>query len=242
MPSGVRIPLPAPFPEPALFAGFFVTVYGRIYNSMKLVLLHHGTTDYNERRLIDGQLDASRLTEQGRREARRSAVELWKKKIKPDVIVSSDLYRTLETSAFVQDQFGGEAEVPIYVDKRLREINMGKREGTPMPAVFIGNIAAHILDGIGIPYAKSGESNLETRERIDSFFDDFFNDFEKADCAVIVTHQLPMQHAGKIINQNVSIVPPSVEGVKGADMWYFDTSNVHSFIAAFSPSESLSKE
>lgn len=204
---------------------------------MKIVLLHHGSTDYNEGRKIDGQLNASRLTEIGKKQVRSSAKHLWKNKIAPEVIFSSDLHRTLETSAIVQDELGGQDKLPIIVDPRLREIDMGQREGTKMPAVFIGNLAAHLFDGIGIPYAKGGESNLEVRERIDDFFHDFFVNHGDVQCALVVTHQLPMQHAGKILNLNNPVVTVGVDRLKGADMWYFDTNARQPFVEDFVPSK-----
>lgn len=69
------------------------------------------------------------LTEKGRREVRKAAQELKKKKI--DVILTSDLMRTRETSEIL----GAELGIKPRIEKALREIDVGKLNGKPLNEV-----------------------------------------------------------------------------------------------------------
>jgi probable phosphoglycerate mutase len=59
----------------------------------------------------------------GRAQAAAAAVALAP--MRPDAIVASDLSRTFDTAASV----GAEVGLPVSVDRRLREINLGEWEG-----------------------------------------------------------------------------------------------------------------
>ena len=88
----------------------------------RLVMWRHGETDYNATGRMQGHLD-SVLTEVGRNQARFAVPALAR--FSPDIVVTSDLRRAMDTATTFTDQVG----VPLRVDKRLRETNLGLWQG-----------------------------------------------------------------------------------------------------------------
>ncbi|HEV8557020.1 MAG TPA: histidine phosphatase family protein [Actinophytocola sp.] len=88
----------------------------------RLVLWRHGETDYNATGRMQGQLD-SMLTQVGRNQARFAVPVLAR--FAPDVVVSSDLRRATDTATVFTTATG----VPLRIDKRLRETNLGIWQG-----------------------------------------------------------------------------------------------------------------
>lgn len=88
---------------------------------MKLVMVRHAKTDYNDNGLVQGMTDIP-LNEEGIMQASRLKEKL--KDIKFDLCFSSPLKRTLKTAKIiVGDDF------PIITDELLIERNMGTYEG-----------------------------------------------------------------------------------------------------------------
>lgn len=88
----------------------------------RLVMWRHGETDYNATGRMQGHLD-SVLTDVGRNQARFAVPALAR--FSPDIVVTSDLRRAMDTATTFTDQVG----VPLRVDKRLRETNLGLWQG-----------------------------------------------------------------------------------------------------------------
>lgn len=82
----------------------------------------HGETDYNATGRMQGHLD-SQLTEVGRNQARFAVPVLAR--FSPDIVVTSDLRRAMDTATTFTEVTG----VPLRVDKRLRETNLGLWQG-----------------------------------------------------------------------------------------------------------------
>jgi 2,3-bisphosphoglycerate-dependent phosphoglycerate mutase/probable phosphoglycerate mutase len=87
-----------------------------------LILLRHGETDWNAARRMQGQHDID-LNETGRQQAAAAAASVAA--LRPDVIVSSDLRRAVDTAAAVAAVAG----LPVTTDPRLRETSLGRWEG-----------------------------------------------------------------------------------------------------------------
>lgn len=87
-----------------------------------LVMLRHGQTEYNAGSRMQGQLDTD-LSELGREQAVAAAEVLAKRQ--PLTIVSSDLRRALDTAVCLGERAG----LPVLVDTRLRETNLGEWQG-----------------------------------------------------------------------------------------------------------------
>ena len=89
-------------------------------------LLRHGRALSNKKRIISCWPEISRfpLTREGRKQIKAAAEKLEKKEI--DLIFTSDLLRTLQTSEIV----GKKLNIKPKIDKRLREYNVGIFNGT----------------------------------------------------------------------------------------------------------------
>jgi broad specificity phosphatase PhoE len=94
----------------------------------RLVLWRHGETDYNATGRMQGQLD-SVLTEVGWKQARFAVPALAR--FSPDLVVASDLRRATDTATVFTSATG----VPLRIDKRLRETNLGIWQGMTGPEV-----------------------------------------------------------------------------------------------------------
>lgn len=88
----------------------------------RLILLRHGETEFNRARRMQGHLDVV-LTARGREQASRVAPVLAAKL--PLAIVSSDAQRATQTAQAISDLCG----VPVQLDSRLRETDMGAWTG-----------------------------------------------------------------------------------------------------------------
>lgn len=88
----------------------------------QLVLWRHGETDHNATGRMQGQLD-SVLTQVGWQQARFAVPALAR--YSPDLVVSSDLRRAMDTATVFTTATG----VPLRVDKRLRETHLGIWQG-----------------------------------------------------------------------------------------------------------------
>lgn len=87
-------------------------------------LLRHGQTDWNLQGRWQGQASfAPGLNEAGFAQARSAAEEL--SEIQFGAIYSSDLLRARQTAEAVAEKQG----LPVFLDERLREVNLGEWEG-----------------------------------------------------------------------------------------------------------------
>ncbi len=88
---------------------------------MKLIMVRHAKTDYNDKGLVQGMTDIS-LNEEGKMQANKLKEKL--KDIKFDICFSSPLKRTLETAKIILGN-----DFSIITDELLLERNMGTYEG-----------------------------------------------------------------------------------------------------------------
>jgi broad specificity phosphatase PhoE len=129
-----------------------------------LVLVRHGQSSWNELRLVQGQNDEARLTSKGREQALRAAGELRQGRF--DLIVSSDLVRTVETAQIIGDVLG--LEIDLDVD--LRERCYGVAEGGSLDAITAAMVGVEngvITNEDAKP--EGGETLAEVRERAGRF-------------------------------------------------------------------------
>lgn len=87
-----------------------------------LTLLRHGETDWSRDGRFQGLADVP-LTAEGRRQAERAAGRLRDSGVVR--VFSSDLARARVTAGIVADRLG----VPVELDPRLREVDVGSWEG-----------------------------------------------------------------------------------------------------------------
>lgn len=85
-------------------------------------LIRHGVTDWNLSRRAQGHTDIP-LNEEGRSQAEKLALRLQHEQW--DLLYSSDLGRARETAQAIASL----KRLPVEVDRRLREVNLGQIEG-----------------------------------------------------------------------------------------------------------------
>ncbi len=93
-----------------------------------IFLTRHGQTDWNAERRWQGHADPP-LNERGREEAHALAESLVSHGI--EAIYSSDLVRARETAEIVAARLG----LPVTLDARLREVDVGEWSGLTTPEI-----------------------------------------------------------------------------------------------------------
>ena len=96
--------------------------------SLRLVLVRHGLSSFNEKGLIQGRTDDSYLTEKGYAQALKSGEAL--SNINFERIYSSPLVRAAETAKTIQRNLQNECNI-IY-DKNLLEVDLSSWSGLSM--------------------------------------------------------------------------------------------------------------
>ena len=125
----------------------------------RLVMLRHGQTEFNAGSRMQGQLDTE-LSDLGRDQAVAAAEVLAKRQ--PQLIVSSDLRRALDTAVVLGERSG----LPVEVDTRLRETHLGDWQGMThleVDAAAPGARLAWRNDATWAPHG--GESRVDVAAR-----------------------------------------------------------------------------
>lgn len=133
----------------------------------RLIVVRHGQTEWNAVDRFQGYLD-TKLSEMGRKQAAALADRLQNGNI--SAIYSSDLQRAMQTAQPIAQKL----QLPIKVDQRLRERNMG---------IFQGLTFAEISEKFPQEHANfmtwdpdyiipEGESSRQKYERTISCFDE----------------------------------------------------------------------
>jgi broad specificity phosphatase PhoE len=155
-------------------------------NDARLILIRHGQTEWNATGRWQGQADPP-LNDLGRAQARQTAQELISHDI--DVLISSDLARARETAEIIGVAIG----LPVQLEPRLREINLGDWQG-----LYSDEIRARWPDEmktwIESPLAirpPHGESIRELAARVWAAVDDLVTRYPDK-CVGIVAHELPI--------------------------------------------------
>ncbi|MGH3871339.1 MAG: histidine phosphatase family protein [Pseudonocardiaceae bacterium] len=146
----------------------------------RLVLWRHAESDYNVALRMQGQLD-SQLTITGLGQAQRAARLLAG--LQPEVLLTSDLSRAEDTAAVLAAETG----MPLRVDKRLRETNLGKWQGlthAEVEAMFPGGIQTWRGDPQWAP--PGGETRVEVAARAAPVVAEL--DADGHESAVLCTH------------------------------------------------------
>jgi len=129
----------------------------------RLWLIRHGQTDWNLTGRWQGQAaDAPGLNDTGYAQALTVHEQL--KGIKISAIYSSDLLRARQTADLIAESLG----LPVTLEPRLREINLGVWEGMPsdeIEAKYPQELAQRALDPFHTR-APNGESPQDVVERV----------------------------------------------------------------------------
>ena len=104
----------------------------------KIVLVRHGESIWNQESKFTGWTNIP-LSENGRKEAEKIAITLIQNNIYPNILFSSVLQRSVETSNIIRttliqqrmESFHNIKDLPIYTSWRLNEKHYGTLEGIP---------------------------------------------------------------------------------------------------------------
>lgn len=108
-------------------------------NLTTFYLVRHGETDWNKKRLIQGQTDTV-LNEHGIEEAKAIAQKF--KDIKLDLAFSSDLLRAKRTAEII----ALEHQLAVQATEKLRERNFGSLQGQPSDILITHEKLMHTLN------------------------------------------------------------------------------------------------
>ena len=161
----------------------------------KYLLMRHGEAEHNVKGILTSDREAiHHLTEKGKKEALITAEKLKDEKI--DVIIVSPLVRTTETAEIVKSVLGN---IPMIIDKRIREEDFGVVSGTPFEKFkdYFPTFEYRLHNA-----PKDGESLLETRDRIGEFLYETENKYKNKNILVI-THDGPAS-LFEVINSGVN--------------------------------------
>jgi len=93
-------------------------------DTIVLHFVRHGETPYNAERRIQGQMHDVPLSDRGREQAREIADELARI-AKPELIISSDLLRAMQTAEIIAERLA----LPVTPEPALRERHFGIAQG-----------------------------------------------------------------------------------------------------------------
>jgi probable phosphoglycerate mutase len=144
----------------------------------RIVILRHGRTEWNAQSRYQGQADPP-LDSVGQAQAMQAAGLIAA--MSPDMLVSSDLQRAQDTAAKVASLSG----LPLGIDKRLRERNLGHWEGLTRDEVKARypDEFADWLAGRDVT-RRGGESRREVADRAMSLV----SSLPEVDLVVLVSH------------------------------------------------------
>ena len=126
-------------------------------------LVRHAESLWNVQGRYQGHADSG-LTEEGRRQADRFGAAFAASVPAPEVVVSSDLPRVIDTARVYADRIGAE----IRLDPALREMSVGDWAGLTFEeaAVAHPSIVARVAAGEDLTRGEGGETFADTRERV----------------------------------------------------------------------------
>ena len=168
-----------------------------------VIMVRHGQARNNVKRMLAGRMDGVPLTPEGVRQAEHAAKMLASAGV--SAIYSSPIERAAETARMISEACG----VPVVVDERLTEIDMGKFTGMTFEEVVSGHddIFAKFYGG-DVEIAHKGVETFEqVRRRVTGIVSEVVsgggsaggeggaddNDDDDNGNAVLVTHMDPIK-------------------------------------------------
>ena len=158
----------------------------------KYFAMRHGEGEHNISGIAASRIDSPvHLTENGKLNTEAAAEKLSDKKI--DFIYASPLLRTKETAEIVAKKLGISSDEVVF-DKRLKEIDVGGREGKKFSFIdFFQNLKSFDEK------IDNGESPKDVRRRVAKFFYEI-EEKHKGKNVLIVTHGIFFEIIESILN------------------------------------------
>ncbi|HEU5240582.1 MAG TPA: histidine phosphatase family protein [Ornithinibacter sp.] len=149
----------------------------------RVVVLRHGETDHNAARIWQGHLDTT-LSDLGLEQADAAGPAIAA--LSPDRIVSSDLTRARLTAESV----GRACGIPVTLDPRFREIDVGAWQG--MGAAEVADrwpeVQAALARGEDVRRGEHGETVADVAERVGAALTEHLDALGPGECLVVSTH------------------------------------------------------
>lgn len=154
----------------------------------RVLLLRHGTTDWNNDGRFQGQADVP-LNAEGLALAERTAVTLAG--YRPTSLVSSDLSRARETAQAVATVTG----LDVAVDPRLREVDVGSWAGLDMETVgrLEPDFWPALREGRDFRRSPEGETATESGERVAAALREYTAAAADGEVVLVVGHGLSLR-------------------------------------------------
>lgn len=130
---------------------------------MKIYLVRHGETDWNQAGLLQGQTDIA-LNAQGLEQAREAAERL--KEVPFEIAFCSPLIRAKRTAETII----GDRKITLTTDERLRELNFGPWEGVDIRTIKDAASQPFTNPGSYVP-PEGAESFAQLYKRSGEFVD-----------------------------------------------------------------------
>lgn len=133
---------------------------------VQLILLRHGQTTWNQRKIVQGHDDGATLSDEGRAQVHHVLDVV--RALRVDHVVSSDLRRAVQTAEIVAQELG----LSRTVDPAIRERSLGVLEGGAVgdaTTSLTGIEEQWVVDETARP--EGGESLEELYRRTASFVD-----------------------------------------------------------------------
>lgn len=149
----------------------------------RVVIVRHGETDHNAARIWQGHLDTP-LSERGLRQA--DAVGPAIAALSPSRLVSSDLTRARLTA----ESIGRACGIPVTLDHRFREIDVGAWQGLTAAEVADGwpEVQDALARGEDARRGDHGETAAEVGQRVGAALTDHLRSLGPGECLVVSTH------------------------------------------------------
>ena len=148
---------------------------------MKIYIIRHGETEANAQGFMQGWSDGP-LNEDGIKLAQITGEKL--KGVKFDAAFSSPLKRAKETAELVLKASGNDC--PIYLDDRIKVINMGEYEGHKFKREMLSGVKEFLINPIDVGSFPGGESVNETMDRTQAFLKELGS--KDYDTVLVSTH------------------------------------------------------
>lgn len=149
----------------------------------RLLIARHGVTDHNAGAIWQGHLDTA-LNATGQAQARAAARAIAA--MRPALVVSSDLARARHTGETV----AAACELPLRIDGRLKEIDVGGWQGLSHSQVLeaFPEAVSAIAEGEDLARGEHGETVSDVVARARPAVDEIIAELDPGDLGVLVTH------------------------------------------------------
>ena len=174
---------------------------------MKIYLVRHGETDWNQAGLLQGQTDID-LNAQGFAQAEEAAERL--REVPFEIAFCSPLIRAVHTAETIL----GDRKISLTTDERLKELNFGPWEGVDIRTIKDASSQPFSNPGSYLP-PEGAESFAQLYERSSSFVQQVLLPLEGTYETVLV-----VAHGGV----NRSILNP-VMNIPVSDFWHVHMGN-----------------